>query len=472
MSQSVDIPKRWPLVADPQNRAALPDKDARLVNGFVEFRDGPEGKKTFLYQRPGLLRYTQPSGGAAIGLGVFNWLGDIYSIFGGILYKNLTPLGIVQDTAGVYTFGQCLGATPQLILWNGVQGYTYDSGGGLQLISDVDFPSTSLKGFAYLDATVYIGTPTAHIQGSDPNAPATWDPVNDILAQIEPDQGRALAKQLVYVLMLKEWSTEVFYDAGNAIGSPLGPVQGAKMNYGCVASDTVQDIDGTLFWVCSSRTAGVQVAQLDNLKLDLISTAAVERLLKNAPWDNCFSWQIATGGHRFYVLTNPEADLTLAYDLDQKLWSQWTGSDGGWMQIVASTYDSDGKAILQHRTNGRLYYSDVAYTSDDDEFIDWYIITPNFDGGVQGRGKFLSRLFFVGDRIPGCTLEVRYNDNDFDSASWSEPQLVDMGQRTPYLDNQGSFDSRSYWIRKRSNTAFRLEALEMQVDLCTLPVGR
>lgn len=466
-AQSVALPKRLPLVVIPQNRSAETDKDSKLVNCYMEAQDTPQGKEYWIYKRPGLLAQSRPPAANAAGYGVFNWRGNIYSVFGNTLYKDgVAVAGTVDTTGGVYKFDSCLGATPKLQLGNGVRAYNYDSGGGLVQITDPDFPSTFVKGWAYLNGTSYVMKANANIQGDEINDPVNWNALNVIVAQIEPDQGVALAKQLVYVIAIKEWSTEVFYDAGNAVGSPLGQVQGAKANYGGVTSDSVQDIDGTLFWVATSRTAGTQVAMMDNLKLDIISTEPVERILQTADWTTTYSWQLSMNGHRWYVVTSVVSNFTLAYDLDQKTWWQWKDSNGNYMPIAASTYDSSHRAILQHASNGRLYYASSEYFNDDGATITVDIVTPNFDADVQSRGKQLQQMLFVGDQTDGSELQIRHSDDDY--KTWSNPRTVEMSRKRPYLDDCGTFERRAHWIQHKSNTRMRLKAVELQLDLCTL----
>lgn len=461
---SVDIPTRWPLVVEPDNRDSTTSKDAQLVNCYVELRKLPEGTEYNIYKRPGLLEQSRPPAGNAAGSGVFNWLGDIYSVFGALAYKNgVSLVTAVDTTGGVYHWGSCLGATPRLVLGNGVKAYRYDSGAGLVLINDADFPAAFVKGWAYLDGTLYVMKANAHIQGSDINTPSAWDPLNDILAQIEPDQGVALAKQLVYVIAFKQWSTEAFYDAGNAVGSPLGAVQGAKMSFGLVSSGSLQDFDGVLMGVVTSRTAGTQVVMIESLKAEIVSNEPIERLLQTADWTTTFSWQLSLQGHRFYVVTSKVSNLTLAYDLDQRRWHRWADSSGNYMPIVASTFDSSRRAILQHETNGRLYYASPSYTSDNGVAILVDIITPNWDAGVQSRPKTLFRLFALGDKTPGSELEVRCSDDDYQT--WSNPRVMDLSSGRPALDDCGTFERRAYWLRHRSNTVFRLRALELQMDI-------
>jgi hypothetical protein len=462
---TLDIPKQLPLVIMPENRAANVNFDARLINAFMEkAKDG----EYHIYMRPGLDEQSRPPAGNATGRGIYNWLGDIYSIFGSTFYKNGVNTGTVGTTGGVYRWSQSLGGTPRLQLGDGVDAYNYDSGAGLVSIADGDFPATFVKGWAYLDGTTYVMVASAHILGSDINDTINWDPLNDILAQIEPDMGVALAKQLVYVIALKQWSGEVFYDAGNASGSPLGTVQGAKFAFGCAHQDSVQDVNGVLCWLSATREAGLQVATLESLKAEIVSTAPIERLLQNADLTTVYSWQTKVGGHKFYVLTIKEENLTLAYDLKERMWSQWTDANGNYVPIVASTYSSTLTSLLQHESNGRIYTSDMSYATDDGDIITVDIYTPNFDGGTSRR-KQCSILKLIGDQQVGSWIQVRVNDHDFDAKKWTNFRTFDMSRSEPQLDNWGTFVRRSHNFRHSLPVRMpRLQAVEPQIDIGTL----
>jgi len=465
-AQTVALPKRLPLVINPENRAGSTDKDSRLVNCYTEkMQDG-----TFwVYKRSGLLESSQPSGGAAAGRGMYNWLGDVYSVFGTTLYKNGSSLGTVNGTNGKYYFSSCKGATPKLQLGNGVKAYNYDAGAGLVEIIDVDFPTTFCKGWAFLDGTTYVLRPDAGLQGDDINTPTSWDPLNVIIAQIEPDLGVALAKQLVYAIVMKQWSSEVFYDAGNSTGSPLSPVQGAKVNYGCASAETVVSIDGILLWVSTNQSASIQVIKMDNLKAEIISTDPIERLLDKADFTgDVYAFQYKNVGHRFYVLTIVNSNLTLVYDLDEKMWHQWTDVDGNYFPIIASTYDSTQQLhYFQHATNGRIYLADETYYTDAGDTITVDIYTPNFDGETNRR-KTLTMMKFLTDQVVGSVLQVRNNDNDFKVDKWTGFRKVDLSHKQPLLANCGTFVERAYNFRHQSATEFRIKGVEMQIDLGTL----
>ena len=459
-SPSVALPSRLPLVVDLENRDDVSTEDSRLINGYIE--RNPNTKETHLYKRPGLTATQTKTGN---GYGVYNWRGNIYAIHGTTVYKDGTSIGTVDATGGVYRFSPSLGGTLRLTFGNGVEGYTTD-GTTVTLISDSDFPTTFVKGWAYLDATTYVMDSEANIQGSNLNDTTAWAADNVITAQIEADDGVALGKQLVYVIALKQWSGEVFYDAAKPAGSPLGAVQGAKINFGCVTAESLQDVEGTLIWLATNRAGSVQVIALEGLKAQRVSTKAVERLLRDATFTTgVYSWHFRIDGHTFYGLTVTSVDLTLVFDLTERMWYLWSDTNGNYWPIVSVTFDTQYRPILQHATNGKLYRASTDFTNDDNNLISVDVYTPNFDAGTR-RMKELGAMEFVGDREPGSILQVRVSDDDY--RSWSNFRNVDLNQDRPRLTDCGSFSRRAWHLRHRANTKFRMQAVDLQLNLGTV----
>lgn len=468
------IPQRLPLLIDPQNRYSSTNKDAKLVNCYAEV---DHDRNLNIYRRPGMLEWGIPPATNASGQGVFFWNDAVYSVFNGVLYKGLTQVATGLDaTGGVYSFSSIMGATPKMVLQNGVQGYSYADTPGLSATLhsiNTSYPQYTCKGWAYLNGAQYVlqkggsAQPVfpAVVWGSKVNSvdqAGDWDALDYITAQIEPDSGVALAKQLVYVICLKEWSTEVFYDVGNATGSPLQNAENAKITYGCASADSVQNINEILFWISNNRSASNQVVMLENLQLKVVSTPEIDRLLNQADLSTVYSWQIKLNGHSFYVLTIKNANLTLAYDWMQNRWCQWTDVSGNYVPIVSSCRDSSGNHILQHETNGTLYYASSNYLDDNGSIIPITIVTPGFDAGTRRR-KMLGAMTFVGDQVPGSLLYVQVSDDDYQT--WSQPRVVDLGINSPRLHNCGSFAQRGFKFTVNNNLPFRLSAVELQFDI-------
>lgn len=453
----------------PTNRAEDTNQDARLVNGFMEKELQGD---IWLYKRPGLVRGDQPSGGAGLGQGAYNWLGDVYTIFNGHLHKNSVDVGgTISTTNGVYRFSSIMGDTPKLVFGNGLHAYCYDDTNGLEDFTG-DMQATAVpffKGWAYVDGTMYFGSPFANLWGSDintvsdPSPGVAWPADNVLIAQIEPTRGVAVAKQLSFVIYFKEDSTEVFYDAGNATGSPLGRITGNKLNYGCISADSIRELDGALLWLCTNRSASVQVMKMDNLKAEIISSPAIEKLLATADYTTVYSWTLKYAGHRWYAITLVNNNLTLMYDLSTGLWSQWTDTNGNYLPIVDSTYKtSTAQTLLQHATDGYLYTVDANVFTDAGSTLALDIYTPNYDAGTV-RNKTLAMMYFDCNQVSGSVLQVRCSDNDYQT--WKEFRSVDCSQEKPFLPNNGTFKRRAYNLRHKTLTQFRIKAIDLQMDI-------
>ena len=95
---SMQIPPRLPLVIDPLNRDDTTNKDARLVNAYVEYAQGTE---PWIFKRPGLLLQAVVNSNN-VGMGLFTWNNNVYSLWGdGTIYKN--GLGVPSSPIGCQT---------------------------------------------------------------------------------------------------------------------------------------------------------------------------------------------------------------------------------------------------------------------------------------------------------------------------------------------------------------------------------
>jgi hypothetical protein len=448
-----------PLYAPLSNRNESVLKDSRLINGFVEKGQGESGQDVWIYKRPGLKVSATAAG---TGLGVFNWKNDIYSIFNGHLYKNGVDKGAV-DTTSSYTFTSCLGATPKLFLKNKAKAYNYDDGGGLVAVTDVNYPATTVRGCVYLDGTTYVMEPSAVIDGCNFNDPTTWDPLNKVSVQIEPDAPQCLDKQLVYAIAIKTIETEVFYDAGNGTGSPLGPVQGSKIGVGARSAESVVRCGDDLAWVGTTREGAVQVMFMSKVHGEAISTPSVERLLEHVDFSVTYAWAARVSGHRYYVVTSKNSNLTLAFDLSAGAWYIWTDANGNYLPIVSSTYDSGANSILQHESNGKLYTFDSTNFGDDGSVFTVSVFTANYDGGLRSK-KTCSTVDVIADEI-STNVAVSWSDDDYQT--FSTPQSVNLNQERVMFQDGSSFRKRAYCITHTDNTFLRIKALNIMASAGT-----
>lgn len=199
-------------------------------------------------------------------------------------------------------------------------------------ITDVDYPTLTTRGIAYLDGTYYVMEPDGTIWNSLAAAddPSSWPTDGFISAEFEPDTGVYLGKALNYVVAFGQWTVELFWDAANPTGSPLSPVQNGVLLIGCAAAGSVAQTESTLMWVAqrkaqaSTQHQGKFVAVLVGQSYEEVSTPDISRVLESADMAQVYSCIMELGGHSWYILTLKSLNITLVYDIKNKQWYVWT----------------------------------------------------------------------------------------------------------------------------------------------------
>jgi hypothetical protein len=516
---SMTHPKRWPLVNTLDNRTADFSKDARIINGYAE-----KHKLTGEYEvekRPGFSPTPiVAAGGGGCGLyaftflnlhGSFPLLGYISTLVyiqgspagattafsitvdanGGIgTPVNLGPVQLgftnpsgftanalptkaqfiglpfsgIPDSPATILFGS--GAAPTNVLGAGPLAYYYDTVTLRTLTPGTNgFPAQTVPGFVFLNGFTYVMDSTGTIwQTATQNQIANWGVLAFIQAATDADTAVQLARQLIYVVAIKQWTTQFFYDAGNPTGSSLSPVPGAQYEFGCLSSDTFQDLDGTLLWVTNSKSATYRVVMVNNLEYKFVSDPAVERQLDLGPGSQWYSLAYQHAGHRWYVITNLTTNVTMVYDIGENLWYLWTDFKGNFYPIIGRASAFPGAEWHMVGATGAIYIlnADYIYPNDMGNIVPVDIYTPNFDAGVD-RTKMLSQMRFNADQTAGSSLQVSFSDNDY--KSFNSPRVVDLSRARPTLNDEGSFYRRAYHFRHYANTPFRIKSVDLQYDI-------
>ena len=528
-AQTVAIPKRWPLVSPLETRTSvLPlTKDARLINGYVEF--DPADQEYWVWRRPGLGYQPVFGAGSTLqGMGLYTWVqpgsfsipptatnvivlsawaaAPNYSTFTLGYWTaqpllsttpTMTTIGTISSNSPFRPFFETVKSSPQtVVVGTNEAAYIINANGfpvTLTQITDPAFPTNQspqlalVQGWVFLDGTLYVMDEAGNIWGSaNLNSAVSWNVLNVISASANSDPGVALVKQLSYVVAMKTWSTQIFYDNGAnnpPPASPLSPVPDAQLPWGCFSAGSVQSIDQTLIWMTSNQSVGPQIVRMDNLSASIVSTPSVDRILGQVglllgfPNYGITSTVVKLKGHRWYCLTLLSLNVTLVYDMDQpgKQWYIWTDASGNYWPITSMSYappSIQGTAKLpglhlgQHLIDGYVFQVDADYIFPNDagSAVPVDIFTQNVDFGVN-RIKQLSRMYFNGDQVPGSALLTRFSDDDYQS--WSDPVSIDLGIERPQLGDQGSFWRRAYWFRHVASTPFRVKSMDLQMDLGT-----
>lgn len=334
------------------------------------------------------------------------------------------------------------------------------------------FPTgTLVPGVAYLDTYVIVGTPDGKLWNSSVNDPTTWNPLSYITSESEPDQLTGIAKHLNYVVAFSQWSTTFFYDAGGTPpASPLLPASTYGFELGCVNGNSIAQIEQSLLWIGQSRNTGPAVFILDGTSPTKVSSPNIDRVLTNSTLANVYAYAFKYNGHMFYVLTLIDLSVTIVYDVNEKMWYQWSSyvstSSGLVEQFFSPTFYAGNFGANQEYyfldyNNGNVYsMSDTIY-QDNGYPIQFRVISPLLDFGTTKR-KFYHQVEVVGDKIP-ATMNIRYSQDDYNN--WSSYRQVNLDAERSNIYQLGSSRRRAWEFLCTDNQPLRLEAAEIDFDV-------
>lgn len=377
-----------------------------------------------------------------------------------------TATGTVDSTGGVVTgvtitnYGSGYVSAPTCTI-NPVGG----GSGATALVSLNGFPSGAgalASGSVFLDGYTVVATKLGQIYNSDPNDPFLWNPLNTIAVESDPDFVVAIVKHFNFIVAFGSWSTEFFYNAANAEGSPFLRQDSYKNEIGCADGNSVVQYQQSVIYVGKSKTYGKSVYKLDGFIPEKISDQYIEKYL-NADTDTeiqAFAFRIA--GHTFYVMTLPNLDKTFVYDTDQKIWYEWTSYYSGaehaykvWTatEFFVGTYGVDS-------TSGALYKVDTSTYSDNSQPIYWRVVTNNLDAGTRHR-KFFESGEVIGDKVSG-TMSVNFSADDYNNFSVVRPIALNNPRSIIWQLGQSRY--RAYQFLVTADIPLRLSDFEMSVQ--------
>src|ERR1700757_118513 len=338
---------RLPLVAPFESRYGdLSHKDPKLINAFAErLEDGTYR----VLKRQGVATY-QTLATLPVGWAITGACGNFYAEYLGAVFSATTPVvltfvnvfnsglgqtsvavyfngispSILVDRAGHTTVGigpssgvTCVQYTSKLVAANVSVGgiiFIYVIDVSTSTVTSLAYPSastTSAQGIATLDSTTYVMDQTATIYGSAVGDAGTYPALNYIQAISEPGAGVYLAKHYAYIVAMKEFSLEFFYDAANPTGSPLSGVQNSTILWGCASASSVQSIGNVIFWLARERQGAYFVAKLDAMRHSKVSSPGIDKLVGDPVGPiTSFAYR-DTMGHQYYGLTDMGAGYTV-----------------------------------------------------------------------------------------------------------------------------------------------------------------
>jgi len=466
--------ERIPLTQPIESRTGSFAKDSYSSNCFFETRDQ---KREFI-KRPGLVAAVQitpvtpPAYTPSQGLVAFN--NKLTAVINNTIYQ-VDP----SSSYAVTTLGTTSASTSQsyfvktfldtyLFFQNKINGYLYDQSGSS--VSMTTLPSGPyVSGVVYLDNYLFIGTSNNRIYNSNVGDPTTWDALNYISFEQTTDTLVGIAKHLNYLIAFGAVSTQFYYDAANATGSPLAVASTYTSEIGCASGDSIVATSNTVLWIGATKTNSRSVYLMDGVSPIRVSTSSVDRHLEADNLGQVSAYCYTIDGHTLYILTLHNTQKTLVYDLNEKMWYSWTqfsiqSNDQPYPGTYQESYfrpaffaSLGGVAYTLDDDTATLYYFDVNTYRDNTQPIYCRTVTDIIDNGTTKR-KFYGRLEIVGDKTAG-TMQIRHSGDDY--VTWSSYRSIDLNASRSQIYLSGADRRRAWEFLVTSNCPLRLDGAEV-----------
>jgi len=457
--KSADIGITAPVSFRDSNRT----KDKRYKNCYPE---KVSDEQVYVVKRPGLTADTTVA--VAAGRGVYTWRDLPYSVFGTGLYNDTASIKTLSTSSGFVSFGDLDTGTKYLLIHDGSKAYQVETDDTVTEITDAEYPGTVVRGLVVIDGFMFVMDSNGTIYNSEQDTPLSWLAQDFISAEIDSDEGVAIAKHLNYLVAFGEWTTELFYNAGSSPGSPLARIDSAIIRTGCAAADTVAEGENFIAWVAQGRSHGRNVMVMQGIQPTKVSTKPIEKILnaEGSNLSNAYAYTVKSEGHYFYVLTLPTSAITLVYDLIDQQWHEWTTYNGSTETYFTgiSACEHGEKLLIQDEDDGKLYEFSPTTYQDASQDIKVLLRTNKVDFGTQAN-KFMHRFEIIGDRATSSVdTAIRYTDDDYQT--WSTSRSVDMSKRAT-LHGLGSFQRRAFELTFTANAPWRIEKFNVVGELGT-----
>jgi hypothetical protein len=287
----------------------------------------------------------------------------------------------------------------------------------------------------------------------------TFDALDIASAEGNPDGLVGLVSDGQATYLFGDYTTEVFYDSGNA-DFPFERIQGALMGVGCAAAFSIQDVGGVPYWLGRTKLGRGIVYRAQGYKPERISTHAIETVIQGlGDVSAARAWTYEQSGHQFYCLNLPGATTTWVFDVSTGLWHERSYLSNGVDQrhradCHAFAYETN---VVGDYENGNLYALDPETKSDNGDPIARERTSPHIskDGNYATHSRFqldLETGVGIDGSGQGTDPQVILQWSDDGGHSWSAERWASagsIGQRRTRVNFRrlGAARDRVYKVR-------------------------
>ena len=486
---------------------SITSRGAYIKNGYAEayFDNRP-----YVRQRPSIFIAEQASDTVTdkAGRGIYYWntTGALYFVNNNKIYKNSYANVVGTISAGKNKVVITELSNDLIIIdEENNEGWVLNSSDTLSQITDPDFPSTLKGGATVLDGYLFVLDNEGVINHSNVDDATSWNALNFIEAEREPDQGVYISKHHDHIVVMGTRTMEFFYNAANPTGSVLSRRSDIFYSLGADDTDSVFEMDDQIFFIGVNETGNLSAYILKNMKPELVSNSSIDGIITNDRVNNDKHFIVSgqrINGRSFYYVTSCivhatyyEPEYTLVYDPQAKLWYIWELrflDHGDYFPVAGTTVRTAvspryGEGIM---LNGDIYqpryvddpidttgsssnyvlpgYWDVGYTSSTgstnlNSNIRMVITTNSIDGGGRYY-KFMRSLEFLGSfnkTDDTSFINLRFSDDYY--GDYGIDYQIPINTRRK-LSRLGRFSRRDIRIVYAGPTLLRAEKLEAVID--------
>ncbi len=352
----------------------------RCVNLFPEINDAGGKNNVVLYGTPGLELFVNVSANPVRGMYAFK---DYLYVVSYNKFYEIRADGVVTEKGTLSTTSGRVSMADngnQLMIVDGAYGYIYDaSNNTFQQIGDPDFPGANQV--VFLDGYFIINKPnTGSFMISALYDGTSWNALDIATAEGDPDNLVALVNDHRQLWLFGKYSTEVFYNSGNA-DFPFERISGVFIEWGCVAPWSVAKLDNSIFWLAQNKYGQGVVVRADGYQPRIISTRAIEyQIAQYSTISDAFAFAYMDEGHAFYVLTFPTGNATWVYDAATGMWHERSSYNVGRWRVESYAY-FNGFHMVGDFSNGNIYKMKMDVYSENGATIERIRTTRHiFDG--------------------------------------------------------------------------------------------
>jgi|WetSurMetagenome_2_1015567.scaffolds.fasta_scaffold91228_2 hypothetical protein len=338
-------------------------------NLFVEVANG----RPVMIGRPGLLvKWTLGSGPIRQ---LFTANARSFAISGATLYEIFADLSSTnRGTIETDAYPACI-AFNRFMLCIASAGHTYIFTLATNVLTEIaDVPLTHVR---FADG-YFIGlTPDSQmIRMSGQYADGgTWDPLDATSAEGSPDNLVGIEVGHRQVWCFGTDSIEPFYDSG-AAAFPWERIEGALIEFGLSAKDSIIKQDNAMFWLGSNPSGGRSLWRAQGFQPLIISTPQIDEMLEGfASVSDCIGFPYRIRNHSFCVWTFPTANKTIVYDTMTRAFSEWASWDkdlAQWNRFQGQNHClAFGMQLVGSHDSGIVYEMSPTYYDDNGTELRW-----------------------------------------------------------------------------------------------------